>query len=343
MPEMRHDPVQRRWVIIASHRSARPTDFVRADKKELPVFNPFEEGNESETPPEVYAWRSKSSRANERGWKVRVVPNRFPVLKIEGDLDREGVGLYDKMNGIGAHEVVIESPDRFDDLSILSIDHAVEVGKAYRARLIDLMKDRRFKYVLIFRNHGEMAGSSLTHPHSQITALPVTPLVIAQELESAKKHFSDKERCLFCDLLSQEIKDGQRIIDQNEHFVAYAPFASRFPFEIALAPRKHSHDFRTITDDKLRLFMDILQRILQRLNIALDNPAYNFMLHTAPNTESFTPRPTHWATLQYDWHWHLELIPRLTNIAGFEWGSGIFINNTPPEQAAEILRSVELD
>lgn len=343
MPEMRHDPLQRRWVVIATERGNRPSDYKLECPKDNGQVNPFLEGNEAMTPPEIAAARDKKSAPDTPGWQVRVVPNKYPALKIEGDLNREGLGLYDKMNGVGAHEVVIETPDPGEDLANLSPEHAFEVAKIYRERLIDLMRDMRFRYVLIFKNHGKAAGASQPHPHTQIIATPVTPRTIAMELESAKNHFNAKERCLFCDLIHQEIVENRRIIAQNEKFIAYAPYASRFPFEVCLAPKQHSHDFRDVTDEELKLFMEMLQDILQRLKIGLKDPPYNWMLHTAPNTFTATPRPSHWATIQHDWHWHLEIIPRLTSVAGFEWGTGLFINPTPPEQAAEFLRGVMLD
>ncbi len=343
MPEMRHDPIQRRWVVIAKGRALRPTDFTTVEEKPPdPAKNPFSEGNEGLTPKEVAAFRPGGGKPDSPGWLVRVVPNKYPALRIEGNPDRRGVGLYDEMNGVGAHEIVIETPDADLDISLLPPDHATALGGIYRDRLIDLMRDRRFRYVLVFKNHGRDAGASLAHPHSQIVALPVTPLVISLELESARSHFNLKERCLFCDIIAQELSDRERIVLETERFVAFCPYASRFPYEIWLLPRYHQHDFREIAPEDLAAFMAALQEVLQRLKAVLKNPPYNFMLHTAPNTESFSPRANHWQTLRYDWHWHLEIIPRVSQVAGFEWGTGLFINSTPPELAAEILRDVAL-
>ncbi len=343
MSEMRHDPVQNRWVVIAGDRSYRPTDFIVNPVNGIDEANPFLEGKESETPPEIFAVRKQGSKANKPGWKVRVVPNKYPALTVDGDLDREGDGIYDKMQGVGAHEVVIETPDPEKHLAVLDPEHAFELGKVYRARLIDLMRDRRFRYVLIFRNHGFSAGSSLSHPHTQIVALPITPRTISLELLSSKQHFEAKSRCLFCDIIAQTIRDNNRIVANHDRFIAFTPYASRFPFEVCILPKYHQHDFRKITDDDLRDFMNIVQDVLQRLNVGLQDPPYNMMLHTAPNTECFDPRPFHWGTLPHDWHWHLEIVPRLTNVAGFEWGTGLFINPMPPEQAAEYLRGIILD
>lgn len=344
MPQLRHDPVQKRWVIIATDRSRRPIDFTeqRASLEEL-TFDPFETGNEDKTPPEVYAIRDKGTKPNSPGWQVRVVPNKFPALRIEGDLGREGVGLYDKMNGIGAHEVVIETPQLTDTMDRMSHVQMTKVLTTYRQRLSDLQKDRRFKYILIFKNHGAEAGATLAHPHTQIIATPITPKSVAEELNSAKDHYFIKQRCLFCDLLREELDDGSRIVIANDSFVVYCPYASRFPFEMMLIPRKHSHDFANSSDDLLEAMAATLGETMKRLHKALDDPPYNYMLHTAPNIQQNEPRrATYWDTLSQDWHWHLEIIPRVTRMAGFEWGTDFFINPVAPENAARFLRDVQL-
>jgi len=343
MPELRHDPIQRRWIIIATERARRPTDFSHEPASANEVsFDPFAPGNEDKTPPEIFAIRRKNSEPNKPGWKVRVVSNKFPALMIEGELDREGVGLYDKMNGIGAHEVVIETPNLTETFATISVSHLTMVLKAYRERLLDLMKDERFRYVLIFKNHGEDAGASLAHPHTQIIATPITPKTVALELESAKNYYHVKERCIFCDLMKQELQDGSRIVLANEHFVVYCPYASRFPFEMVLLPRAHSHRFGGSSDELLGHMASALKETLSRLCAALDDPPYNFMLHTAPNINTRARRAYYWETLEFDWHWHLEIIPRVTKTAGFEWGTGFYINPVPPENAAKFLRDVEI-
>jgi len=338
MPEMRHDPLQRRWVVISPERGSRPTDYLDFEE-EVEEYDPFAEGNEGETPPEITAVRSKNSKPNGPGWQIRVFPNKYPAFKIEGDLDRRAEGVYDAMNGIGAHEMVIETPERRSDISLLNPEHAFNLGRTYRDRIIDLMKDRRMKYALLFRNHRKMAGASLSHPHSQIVATAVTPSSIAKELESARSYFLQKERCIFCDIINQERKERHRIVHESDKFIAFEPYASRFSFETWVMPKFHQHDFRNLSDDDMHGFMETLQITLQKLRVALNNPPYNLVLHTSPNTESFAPRPQYWGTLYHDWHWHIEILPRLGNVAGFEFGTGFFINSTPPEQAAEILRS----
>ncbi len=343
MPELRHDPIQRRWVIIATERGRRPSDFVKLEPDQSGGFCPFDEGNESKTPPEVYAIRRPGTKPDQPGWDVRVVPNKFPALMIEGDENREGVGIFDKMNGIGAHEVVIESPNHDISLSDQSLEHFEKIVRTYQLRLLDLKKDLRFKYVLIFKNQGITAGASLSHPHTQIIATPVTPRVVSMELESARKHYELKERCLFCDIIRQEMENGERVICEVDGMVAIAPFASRFPFEVFIAPTKHSHDFCELDKNGITALSKCMKEVLTRLKLALNDPPYNFMLHTCPNVEARSRRANYWTTLEHDFHWHFEIIPRLVRTAGFEWGTGFYINPTPPEDAAKYLREIDIN
>jgi UDPglucose--hexose-1-phosphate uridylyltransferase len=343
MSEMRHDPLNRRWVIIAGERSERRHDFLvpHANLAERPEACPFCEGNEAQTPPEISAVRA-GSPANGPGWKVRVVPNRYPALTIEGQPDRRGVGVYDRMHGIGAHEVIVESPQHDVEFPELPAEQQVLVLRVWRERIVDLMRDRRFKYVLLFKNSGAAAGALLDHPHSQLIATPVTPRSVAVELESSRLHHELKERCLWCDVLTQEMEDGRRIVTLTDEYVAFAPYASRFPFEILLAPRRHRHAFERLGDEELPEFAHVLSDVLKRLKAALGDAPYNIALHTAPNTNVNPRRATYFTTLEWDWHWHVEILPRLTREAGFEWGSGFHINPTPPEEAARVLRETEL-
>ncbi|MGD0099030.1 MAG: galactose-1-phosphate uridylyltransferase [Acidobacteriota bacterium] len=341
MPELRHDPIQRRWVIIATERGRRPDDFPRNEPEPTGGFCPFCEGNESKTPPEITAIRNGTG-ANQPGWEVRVVPNKFPALRIEGGLDRRGIGAYDQMNGVGAHEVIIETPKHSLQLADAPLEHIQKVLRIYRERLVDLLRDQRFKYVLIFKNHGAAAGASLSHPHTQLIATPVTPLTISEELNSAQDHYREKERCLFCDLIEQELDSGQRIVIAGDQFVALTPFASRFPFEIFIAPRNHHHSFAEITDSMLNSLAAVLKEVLLRVKKCLKDPPYNFLIHTIPNLQAGRSHGGHWETIEQDYHWHIEFIPRLTQVAGFEWGTGFYINPTAPEEAAKYLRETEL-
>ncbi len=338
MPELRHDPILRQWVIIAEERGRRTHDFGNGhEPTPTPTFCPFCEGNETRLPNII---REVKSKREPNRWQVRAVPNKFPALKIEGGLERKGRGIYDRMNGIGAHEVIIESPDHHQKMCDMHLDDLTQVFEVYRERLADLSKDTRFRYVQLIKNHGEAAGASLSHPHSQVIATPVLPAVIDTELQSARHHFRFKERCIFCDILEQEQHDAERIVAQNGDFLAYCPYASRSPFEVTILPRTHSHDFAQSEGWLLRSLAEIVKDVLGRLDRVLNDPPFNLFLHTAPNLKSVRSlRVAGWETLEYDFHWHVEIIPRLTKIAGFEWGTGLYINPTKPETAAEFLRS----
>jgi UDPglucose--hexose-1-phosphate uridylyltransferase len=342
MSELRHDPLNKRWVIIAGERGKRPQDFELASgplESDEPC--PFCPGHEALTAPEITAIRPDGSPPTGPGWLVRVVPNRHPALAIEGQPDRRGLGLYDRMHGIGAHEVVIESPSHDVELPDQPEEQLLRIVTTWRDRIQDLMRDERFKYVLLFKNHGGAAGATLPHPHTQLIATPVTPREIAVKLEAARAHHELKERCLFCDIVSQEMDDGRRVVAVNEHFIAFTPYASRFPFELVVAPLRHLHEFSQTPEAHLPAFASALADVLRRLKTLLRDVAYNLVLHTAPNTNVAPRRAFYWTTLPHDWHWHLEVLPRLTRVAGFEWGTGFHINPTPPEEAARALREVE--
>jgi len=340
MSELRHNPVTRRWVIVAEERALRPQDLIVPEPEAtIPAAScPFCPGNERKTPPEIWCWRDNATPPNSPGWTVRVIPNKYPALRVEGELARRGVGLYDRMAGIGAHEVIIESPDHDAETATLPVDHLEKVLRAYQERLRDLMRDQRLKYILIFKNHGATAGASLAHSHTQLIATSVTPSEVSMEFQSCLEYHQVKERCLYCDILAQELEDGSRIVREDAHFVTHTPYASRFPFEMVLMPRRHAHSFAEASPELLRHLAIHLGDVLRRLKRVLRNPPYNFVLHTSPNT-GVTPKRSHyWETIQYDYHWHLEILPRVTRIAGFEWGTGFYINPTPPEIAAAHLR-----
>lgn len=335
MPELRKDPVVGRWVIISTERSRRPTNFTPVHLERGDAGCPFCPGNEDNTPPEVLAFRGAGGTPNGPGWSVRVVPNKFPALQIEGTLDRRGEGLYDKMNGVGAHEVVIETPDHAHDLADLPVAHIQTVLEAYRQRVVDLHRDRRFRYVLIFKNHGAQAGATLEHTHTQLIATPIVPKLVQEELEGAKRYFELKERCVFCDIVQQETDaaNGRRVVSVTDRYVALEPFAPRFPFETWILPREHDASFLSAGDPgELADLARMLKDTLQRLDLALDHPPFNFVIHTSPVSEG---------DLEY-YHWHLEVIPSLSRVAGFEIGSGFHINPTPPEDAAQYLREIAI-
>ncbi len=328
MPELRRDPIIGRWVIISTERAKRPSDLTVEKSKSRGGFCPLCPGNEDKTPQEVFAFREANTPPDSPGWKLRVVPNKFPALKTEGDLNKRGEGIYDKMNGLGTHEVIIETIKHDANASSLTTDEFKNILLAYKQRISELKKDSRFRYISIFKNFGEVAGASLEHPHSQIIALPVIPKRSMEEFEGAQTYYSYKDRCVFCDIINQEISDGRRIVYENDRFLAYAPFASRFPFETCLLPKKHISAFEDTDDNIFTSMAEALSLVLKKINTALDFPPYNYILHSSPfnkNVNDF-------------YHWHFEIIPRLTRVAGFEWGSGFYINPTPPEHAAQYLR-----
>jgi UDPglucose--hexose-1-phosphate uridylyltransferase len=339
MPEIRKDPVVGRWVVFSPERLHRPMNygFTRPDPGDT-TADPFLAGNEAFTPPEVYAVRDGGSEANTPGWSVRVVPNRYPALRVEGSLEKEAVGFYDRMNGIGAHEVVIETPLPDKELEELELTAIVNVLKAWRARMLDLMKDGRFRYLLVFKNVGPIAGASMTHAHSQIIALPVTPIVMKEKLIASREYFLQKDRNLFEDILRNELKAGERMVYENAGFGVFCPFASRCSFEVCVMPKQQQADFPKSGDHDLVLLADALKKVLDAYRVGLDRPNYNLVLHTAPLR---WPRAGHWQTLDFDFRWHIEIIPRLTGVAGFELGTGFYINPVLPESAAHFLRNVK--
>jgi UDPglucose--hexose-1-phosphate uridylyltransferase len=345
MPELRKDPISDRWVVVSTERGRRPTDFggtsVGAEQAEA-KFCPFCDGNEAKTPAEIIAWRKASTLPNTTGWDVRVIPNKFPALIIEGDVNRTGMGIYDMMSGIGAHEVIVETPKHNMNIPDLPDEHVERILWAYKQRITDLEKDKRFRYILVFKNYGTAAGASLAHPHSQLIATPITPRYVKLELANARDYFQEKERCIFCDMIRQELGSGERLVYENEYFVCFAPFASRFPFELWLMPRRHEHGFQLMPDEERAQLARCLKDVLTRLRKTLNDPPYNYVLHTAPNSVPRPGKPDYWGTIQYDFHWHIEIIPRLTKQAGFEWGSGLYINPTAPEEAAKYLREVKV-
>ena len=340
MPELRHDPIQRQWVIIATERAQRPSEYAVTVTQTPPDFCPFCPCNEDKTPPEILAIRDGFSAPNAPGWTVRVVPNKYPALRIEGTLDKTAEGLYDRMNGIGAHEIVIETPDHTRHMADQPPAHLAKVLRAYRDRLHDLMRDMRFTYVAIFRNYGENAGATLSHPHSQLIAMPMVPRVIEIELNSALDHYLHRERCLFCDIIHQERNAGSRMVLEEKGYAVYAPYASRSPFELFLAPLRHEADFSRVTDDDLERLAEVLVDTTGRLRAALNDPPFNFVIHSAPNFRSKSVWMQKFPSMAEGYHWHIEIIPRLTKSAGFEWGTGFHINPTPPEMAADYLRGV---
>ena len=339
MPELRRDPIIGRWVIIAVERARRPKGMrvgsSLAGEKECP----FCEGKEAMTPPEIFAIRREGTAANTPGWQVRVVPSKTPFLKIEGQITHRGKGLYDVINGIGAHEIIVDTPQHIENIAELD---EVQIAKGIACwvdRFKDLDRDERFKYVQVYKNYGS-PGGTLRHARSQLIATPITPKRIKEELRGAKRYFDYHERCIFCDIIRQETSQEVRVVADADGFVALTPFASRFPFETWILPREHSCDFsRMGVESRLRLAR-MIKKILSKMRDGLDDPPYHFVLHTAPFRHA-KAKAGYWKTIEDDYHWHLEIFPRLTHSAGFEWGTGFYICPIAPEEAAKFLREVE--
>lgn len=338
MSELRKDLVSGRWVIIATERSKRPDDFRPVDGKvreRTESFCPFCEGHERKTPPEVYSLRQTGTLPDMPGWKVRVVPNKFPALTPGQPVLALTKGLHQWLPGIGIHEVVIENPDHNQELSDLPVDHIKDIFLVFQQRIMFIEKDYNYQYVQVFKNKGKEAGASLTHPHFQIVATPIVPKRAKEEIYGSALMFRNNKKCVFCRMLKQELDEKERIIAENKDFLALAPFASRFPFEMAVYPVEHDALFSTLSEEKIRNLAEITKDILTRLKKVLQDPPFNMVLHQAPNPLIAEKK---WPELNKTYHWHLEIMPILTKVAGFELGTGFYINPVAPETAAEFLR-----
>ncbi|MEW5795743.1 MAG: galactose-1-phosphate uridylyltransferase [Candidatus Zixiibacteriota bacterium] len=331
MPELRREPITGRWVIISTERRNRPTAYSTVPRSREASMCPFCPGNESHTPHEVLAYREPGTEPDRPGWRLRVISNRYPALKIEGTLDRAPHGIYDRMNGVGAHEVIIETPEHRFDMVDMTDSGVRDVLWSYRERMADLERDIRFKHIIIFKNYGEAAGASLEHSHSQLIATPIVPKRVQEEVSGAKRYHEYKERCIFCDIVRQELSDQERIVRDHDAFITFVPFASRFPFETCIIPKAHQSSFLEMSDSEYTVLAKCLKDTLLRMKLALNNPPFNYVLHTRPLTREY-----------HDiYHWHIEIIPRLSRTAGFEWGTGFYINPTPPEESAAFLREID--
>lgn len=332
MGELRRDPVVGRWVIVDTDHPKKPEDFKYEQYIPSGGLCPFCYGNEFMTPPEISCFRDPGTGANTPGWQVRVVANKFPALQIEGELDRRGLGIYDMSNGIGAHEVLIESPYHNKDIADLLPQEIESYLKMCCVRAVDLKKDSRFKYIMIFRNYGAAAGASLEHPHTQLVALPMVPKNALEEIHGAQNYYNYRERCIFCDIIRQELQDKERVILENKYFISFCPFVSRFPFEIMIFPKQHSGYFCHLSAEEIVALAKILRDTLAKLKKVFLNLSYNYIIHSAPINGD--------AGVEY-YHWHLEIMPKLTQVAGFEWGTGFYLDPTSPELAAQYLKEVK--
>ncbi|MFQ6128326.1 MAG: galactose-1-phosphate uridylyltransferase [Thermoplasmata archaeon] len=328
--EIRKDYIADKWIVISAERAMRPDQwkdtYQREDSRQSCPFCP---GNEKRTPPEVLAYGRGDGPPDSPGWDVRCIPNKFPVLRRDGSVDRKSVQIFNELSGYGAHEIVIETPHHDKNIAILPNSKVAKIIRAYHARYTELCKDHRIKYTLIFKNHGHEAGASIEHPHSQIIATPIIPKRIMEETKNARSHYeATGGNCIYDDIVNNELDQKERIIVADSDFLAICPFASSFPFEVWIIPRKHLPSFGDTTGRERRALAKVLKSVLERMYKILDDPPYNYIIHTAPCDGSD----------HRSYHWHVEIIPRLTRIAGFEWGTGFYVNPLPPEDAARFLR-----
>lgn len=332
MPELRQDPISRCWVIIAKNRYVRPHEYHKVALRVESIQCPFCEGAESQTPGEILAYRDPESSPDGRGWRVRVVPNKFPALESFGDLSGLGKSSGDFTPAVGVHEVIIESPRHIKSLSELSSQEAAEVFRAYRDRLCSLRNENQLVYGLIFKNVGAAAGASVEHAHSQLMAISFLPATVQQKWQAAQEFHEQNKKCVFCDLARQEQTQRVRLVEISRYCVAICPYASRFPYEMCVYPRSHQSHFELTSGQVLEDLAGLMRRLLTKLERVSEGIGYNYLVHTAPFDTGPVPH----------YHWHVEILPRLSTTAGFEWGTGCFINTVPPEEAAERLAQLEI-
>lgn len=329
MSEWRADPVTGRWVVIAADEPLRRRDFdldpvIPIDE----AYCPLCEGEELVAGREIHAVRNGSA-PDGPGWRLRVVPNRVPALRVEGTLDHRREGPFERMHGLGAHEVVVETPRHDVTWATMAVDDLAAVLSAWRDRLADLRRDSRMRAGLVFKNEGVKAGARLAHPHSQVVAMPVVPPGLAEEVAGAHRHYDTYGRCVYCALIDQERAAGSRVVTTSDDTIVVAPYASRWPFETWLLPRVHHPRFEQAPDSLLAAVAAGLQPVLQGIERRLERPALNVVLHSAPYSEA--------ADAAY--HWHLEIVPRVLRASGFDLGTGTALNPVSPEDAARVLRS----
>ncbi|MEW6408579.1 MAG: galactose-1-phosphate uridylyltransferase [Nitrospirota bacterium] len=328
MPEIRLNLVTREWVIIATERAKRPEDFKKAVvRKKLPLYSetcPFCPGNESKTPDEIYRIQGKD------GWEIRVVPNKFAALSRKGERTRKTDGLKRLVAGVGTHEVLIETPLHNMTIALLPVEQVEKIIRAYKQRFLEIHDDTRIEHVIIFKNHGEGAGTSLEHPHSQIIGTPVTPFQVRYRIEEMVRYFDNTGECLICKTLAEEMKDRVRIIYETKHFVTFIPYAALSAFHTWIFPKRHTTSFGMITDEEIKDLAINLKITLAKFYYGLDNPDFNYVIRSNSPKEPQT---------EY-YHWYLSIVPRLSMAAGFELGSGMYINTSLPEDSAKFLREI---
>lgn len=331
MSELRQNLITRDWVIVATERAKRPDEFTQQNKHvtHSPAYQPrcpFCLGNEDDSEVELFLLGDRHN------WKVRSVLNKFPALSTVGEPDIQVEGIYRSMNGFGIHEVVIEHPLHNVTTALLDVNEVADILRAYRQRYAEIRKDPRIKTITIFKNHGQRAGTSLEHPHSQIAATPIVPSQIRNRIAEAMRFIDDTGECLFCRTLKDELADSTRVIVESEHFVAFIPYAALSPFHTWIFPRRHTSSFDDINEAEILDLAYNLKTVLAQLYYGLNNPDYNYTIRSIPTDEQFTDY----------FHWYIAIVPRLSYTAGFELGSGMYINTVTPEDSAEFLRCTQI-
>jgi UDPglucose--hexose-1-phosphate uridylyltransferase len=328
--ELRRDPLTGAWILFAEARAQRPA-FGSVRTESAPP-DPFLAGRERFAPHTLYEVRDAT------GWQVRVVPNRVPLLRVEGDPTPRADGFYDRMDGIGAHEVIIEDPGprALEELPLASLERVID---AWQARMVDLLRDPRLRSFFIVKNVGRPAGARTAHSVSQLVALAIVPPTLRRKLEVARAFFAAKKRAIFEDLLAEEVRTATRLVYENNGFTVFCPYAARVPFELAIYPKRQCPDFHGLSAQERAQLADVLRTALRKLNRALDHPPYNLLLTTAPTRP---PRAGQWDTLDHDFRWHLEILPRLDHRGGLELATGCWLNSVWPEVAADTLRQTEV-
>lgn len=324
--ELRQNPVTGNWVVVSRDETHDYSSY------NDPAFCPLCQGNEDKTPPEIYAI-GENRHPNSPGWSLRIVPDKFPALQPEGKLDRRGDGLFNKMSGIGAHELMVETPDHYMTLAAMPVEKITDIFKAFRDRIKELKKDERFRYVLAFKNHGMAAGAAFVHSHSSIIASPFTPRRVKDEFRGAREYFEFKGRCIFCDIIRQEQEAAKRVVYENSDFIAILAFAPRYRYETWILPKRHE-TFIEKSYLNLTLLADVTKFVLGRINDCLDTPAYNLTLHNGPNLLS-NRQGVYWETIHDDFHWHVEILPRVDPLSGSERSSIFGLSPIFPEEAAK--------
>ncbi len=331
MSELRQNVLTREWVIISPERAKRPDEFARKKNGERVLAEyepecPFCVGNEHLTSDELYRIPEKGS------WKVRVISNKFPALSGRGERVRRVEGIYRSMTAVGFHEVIIENPIHNRTIALMADDEITDLLKVYRHRYKEIKKDGRIEAIILFKNHGESAGTSVAHPHSQLVATPIVPNQIRSRIDESIRYFDDTGECVCCRTVQDELHAKERLIFQSKNFVAFIPYAALSPFHIWIFPLRHASSFDEINDFEIKDLSKCLKAVLAKLYYGLNNPDFNYSVRSIPTRDIHT---------EY-FHWYITIVPRVTKTAGFEIGSGMYVNTALPEESAEFLRGISV-